>query len=422
MPRRFVTAGSASQSVNVFLQDRTSGDGVINMTTANVKVTYKIGTTGAFTTVPLVGANTSDAWTASGTTHGWAQVSSVNMPGIYRLDVPDASIASTPDVTYFVHCSTPGANFIPVALNLQVISSGGSDLPSDVILYKGMAQTSVNIGTMLTSVNSKVTSIDSVLSSVNAKVTSVDSRLSSMDTMLSSVNAKVTSVDSRLSSMDTMLSSVNAKVTSVDTKVTSINTVLTSVNTQVTSILANVTSIDSRLSSMDTMLTSVNAHVTSVDSRLTSMDTMLSSVNAKVTSIDTKVSSMNTQVTSILSNVTSIEANTTALVVGVVVASIANNAITAAAIAANALTTTEIASGVFTQISDNLLDRDMSVGTDSGSSAVRTPRQALRFLRNKWAIAGTTLTVYKEDDTAASWSAELTTNASADPISAVDPA
>jgi hypothetical protein len=71
---------------------------------------------------------------------------------------------------------------------------------------------------------------------------------------------------------------------------------------------------------------------------------------------------------------------------------------------------------------DALLDRDMSSGTDGGSTTVRTPRQALRFLRNKWSISGTTLTVTKENDATASWTAEITQTAGADPITASDPA
>lgn len=322
----YKVAGAASQTIKVFLADRSLGDGVITMTTDKVKAAYSIGSTGPITTFALVGRNTTAAYVSG----GWAEVSSTLAPGLYKLDVPDASIATTPEVSYFVQCSTAGQNFLPVTAVVTVVSSGGADLPVDVITYKGQAQTSVNIGAMLTS--------------VNAKVTSVDSRLSSMDTMLSSVNSHVTSVDSRLTSMDTMLTSVNSKVTSVDTKVSSMNT-------QVTSILANVTSIDSRL---------------------TSMDTMLSSVNAKVTSIDTKVVSTS--------------------------------------------------STHLNLIADALLDRDMSVGTDSGSSAVRTPRQSLRFARNKWTVSGGTLTVYKEDDTVASWTAAVTTDAAASPITAADPA
>jgi hypothetical protein len=70
---------------------------------------------------------------------------------------------------------------------------------------------------------------------------------------------------------------------------------------------------------------------------------------------------------------------------------------------------------------DTLLNRDMSTGADDGSTTVRTVRQALRFLRNKFSIAGGTLTVCKEDDTTASWTAAVTTTAG-DPVSAVDPA
>jgi dihydroxyacetone kinase DhaKLM complex PTS-EIIA-like component DhaM len=81
-----------------------------------------------------------------------------------------------------------------------------------------------------------------------------------------------------------------------------------------------------------------------------------------------------------------------------------------------------LTSGERTAVADALLDRDMSTGTDSGSATVRTVRQALRFLRNKWSLSGTTLTVTKEDDTTASWTATVTTNAAAEPITASDPA
>ncbi len=71
---------------------------------------------------------------------------------------------------------------------------------------------------------------------------------------------------------------------------------------------------------------------------------------------------------------------------------------------------------------DALLDRDMSTGTDSGSTTVRTARQALRAIRNKMAVSAGTLTVYKEDDTTTSWSAAVTTDVGAEPIIGVDPA
>lgn len=73
-------------------------------------------------------------------------------------------------------------------------------------------------------------------------------------------------------------------------------------------------------------------------------------------------------------------------------------------------------------IADATLDRNMATGTDSGtdSTAVRTPRQALRALRNKVSIAAGTATVTKEDDATSSWTAAVGT-AAGNPISSVDP-
>ena len=93
-----------------------------------------------------------------------------------------------------------------------------------------------------------------------------------------------------------------------------------------------------------------------------------------------------------------------------------------ASIAANAITATSIAADAGAEIADAVLDRDMSTGTDSGSTTVRTPRQALRFLRNKWDIAAGTLTVKKEDDSTTSWTSTVSTDAAAVPVIGNDPA
>jgi len=68
---------------------------------------------------------------------------------------------------------------------------------------------------------------------------------------------------------------------------------------------------------------------------------------------------------------------------------------------------------------DTMLDRDMSAVVDTNS---RSPLNALRFLRNKWSVVGTTLTVTEENDTTAAWTATVTTDAAADPITGSDPA
>lgn len=71
------------------------------------------------------------------------------------------------------------------------------------------------------------------------------------------------------------------------------------------------------------------------------------------------------------------------------------------------------------QNADALLNRDMSAVSDTNP---RSPLNALRHIRNKWSISGTTLTVTKEDDTTTAWTTALSTNAAADPITGSDPA
>ena len=92
------------------------------------------------------------------------------------------------------------------------------------------------------------------------------------------------------------------------------------------------------------------------------------------------------------------------------------------AMAASVMTASALATDAVNEIADGFLDRNMATGTDSGtdSTSVRTPRQALRALRNKVTISGGTMTVTKEDDSTASWTSAIST-ATRDPISGSDP-
>lgn len=68
-------------------------------------------------------------------------------------------------------------------------------------------------------------------------------------------------------------------------------------------------------------------------------------------------------------------------------------------------------------IADALLNR----GLDGAGASSRKVREALAFMRNKWAISGSTLTVYDVDDTTALFTATIT-SASGNPVTSVDPA
>jgi hypothetical protein len=67
---------------------------------------------------------------------------------------------------------------------------------------------------------------------------------------------------------------------------------------------------------------------------------------------------------------------------------------------------------------DALLKRDWAAVT---GEAARSVLNALRAIRNKWSISGVTLTVTKEDDTAAAWTATVMSDSAAEPITGSDP-
>lgn len=98
--------------------------------------------------------------------------------------------------------------------------------------------------------------------------------------------------------------------------------------------------------------------------------------------------------------------------------SIAASGIGSTAIGASAINDQSITDGTRNEISKNLLKFDLSTIT---GEAARSVLNAIRFLRNKWSISGTTLTVTKENDTDAAWQAEVSSTESADPITGIDP-
>lgn len=153
----------------------------------------------------------------------------------------------------------------------------------------------------------------------------------------------------------------------------------------------------------------------------TLIDTVDNFVDTEVADIQTKIGTP--AGVSLAADIAAVKAETAAIVddtgtSGVVVAA---GSKTGYSLAAGGAGSGAIAAAELNNIADAVLDRNMATGVDSGSTTVRTPRQSLRALRNKVAIAAGTATVYKEDDATSSWTAAVTTTAG-DPISAVDPA
>ena len=107
-----VAPASTSQSIELYL-----GATGLTASTAGLSARYNRTRT-ASVSIPLVARTINQAWTSG----GFAEVDATNMPGVYRLDLPDAALAAgASDVTIVVR----GASGTNGAVLTVTLSSGG---------------------------------------------------------------------------------------------------------------------------------------------------------------------------------------------------------------------------------------------------------------------------------------------------------
>jgi hypothetical protein len=107
-----IAPGSTSQSIELYL-----GATGLTASTAGLSARYNRTRT-ASVDIPLVARTIAQAWTSG----GFAEVDSTNMPGVYRLDIPDAALAAGADDVTIVVRGASGTNGAVMTVKL---SSGG---------------------------------------------------------------------------------------------------------------------------------------------------------------------------------------------------------------------------------------------------------------------------------------------------------
>ena len=107
-----IAPGSTSQSIELYL-----GATGLTASTSGLSARYNRTRT-ASVDIPLVARTIAQAWTAG----GFAEVDATNMPGIYRLDLPDAALAAGADDVTIVVRGASGTNGAVMTVKL---SSGG---------------------------------------------------------------------------------------------------------------------------------------------------------------------------------------------------------------------------------------------------------------------------------------------------------
>jgi hypothetical protein len=114
-----IAPGSTSQSIELYL-------GVTGLTasTSGLSARYNRTRT-ASVDIPLVARTIAQAWTSG----GFAEVDSTNMPGVYRIDLPDAALAAGADDVTIVVRGASGTNGAVMTVTLI-------EEPTDAVLVR----------------------------------------------------------------------------------------------------------------------------------------------------------------------------------------------------------------------------------------------------------------------------------------------
>ena len=125
----YVYANTASQTLDIFLQDSSSstGQGLAGLVynSAGLVASYRKGATGSRTAITLATQTVGGAFSSG----GFVEIDATNMKGVYRLDIPNAAVDTEGFVTLYLYGAT---NLLPTALRVDC-----RPLPVDVKKFGG---------------------------------------------------------------------------------------------------------------------------------------------------------------------------------------------------------------------------------------------------------------------------------------------
>ena len=139
-----IAPGSTSQSIELYL-------GVTGLTasTSGLSARYNRTRT-ASVDIPLVARTIAQAWTAG----GFAEVDATNMPGVYRVDLPDAALAAGADDVTIVVRGASGTN--GAVMTVKLSSGGLTSAQTAAAVWDEARSSHVTVGTFGQYVNAEL--------------------------------------------------------------------------------------------------------------------------------------------------------------------------------------------------------------------------------------------------------------------------
>ena len=398
MAKQLVQLNNTSRSEYIFIQNSssTTGAGLTGLTYLSAGLTaahvVERGTASSIGLATL--ASASAAWSSA----GFVEVDAALMPGVYRFDVPNVVFATADKSVVMLKGAT---NMAPVVLEYQIVGFNPDDavrlgltaIPNVVQGTTGAISTGNATGQVTVATNNDKTGY----SLTTAPLTTAQTASAVWDALLASYTTSNT-FGARI---------VRARSTSPSNEafITGSNHIAADVHEMQAGVIV---AADFAAGAID-----ANALATSAVTEIA--DGLL------LRSLTTAGAANNIAITSIVSSVFQ-ATNTLALDDQVAFVGTAPVSFSLGAI--YYVTSASLTSTTFTLASTlgGLAVSTSSTGAFTATEITdRNMLSALRYLRNKVDISGSTMTVYQEDDTTAAWNAALTTTAGVNPVTSVNP-
>lgn len=381
MSKHIVRAQSnASRRELIFVLDSSSTIGAgktgIAHNASGLKAYYYRPGDSVASQIPLKSIALGDGFDAG----GWVEIDATNMPGVYRIDIPDAAFTSVVNKDKTVVVISGAANMAPVTLEYTLVA------------YDPNNGTSLGLSNIDTNIGSRMATF--TLPS-NFNLLSING---SGQVVASSVIGNVAG------SVGSVTGNVGGNVVGSVASVT--GNVVGNVQGSVNSVTTGVTLAASSIGTGTFASGAINAAALATDAAQEIADAVWDEPMGGHTTNDTYGNSVLRSHNN--SNAYLKTTGAGAGHIGADVHEMQNDVVTAAALADSA----------GQDIADQILGRNIA----GGSSAGRLVKDSLRFLRNRFTLVGDVLTVYAEDDTTIAWTAVVSTDEAALPITGSNPA
>jgi len=418
MAKLTVKAGSTSRLEHVFILDSTStiGAGKTGLTNASVTAFYfRPGDTSTTGRSITLSAGTLGTWSSG----GFKEVSATDMPGLYEIGIPNAIFAST--VNHAV-VMIKGTGIAPVLLEYDLVAYDPLDnvrlgltaLPSVAAGANGGLPLGDAAGdvTVSSTTTGALTSTSFAANSLTASALATDAVTEIVGGVWNANYASFTTAGTFGKLMDIL-----RKANYVVEGTTTAGSTTTTINTNLTGYIQNafdnqtILFISGTLAGTSGIINANNTNATIITLGEAIPAAPASGVDFVImgTHVHSKTGIADTVLTRSLTAAGA--ANGTApnnFVLGTtywVVSTNLSSTTFQLALTQGGLANATSSTGAFT--ATKITSRDVL--------------SAMRYLRNKVAISGSTMTVYQEDDTSAAWQAALTTTAGLNPVTTVDP-